>query len=451
VDTLAADQPDRLAGSGIEQLRQALTDRGWTGQDLVDHLQKWAYDHDEGTLGLTRSYVSEWLNGKRGISRPYARRISAVVGIPANYFVDRRAIGSARSSSPPGFGSQARRDLEEIIRLTRHHLTEPKSRLGLTATAGDPLERLTHALRHPGRVDQHAVAHLERVTVALEQLEPMVDSRSIVGLVSGHIATISELLEGSLNEGIRRQLCSIAAETTGLAGWLRFVADDSSGAQAYWRIAQRAAHEAEDQPLGAYLMGRAACKPFYREDAHSRLARLDGSFGQYATLPTQAWLATLKAEAHALIGEADVCQRALDTAQTELARARDGEPIRPRVRFFDQVWLDGAKGVTLAKLGEHEEAQSALRNALEQLDPCWQKHRAWLLAILASTYVAEGRPEEACQVMGQSLAIVAALQTEADLGQLIALRGDLEPWARTTAVQEFDEKVHLMAPSRAFL
>ena len=76
---------------GIEQLRQELTRRRWSAQDLADQIQRWAYHNDEGTLGITRSYVSQWLNGRRGVSAPYAHRLEAVVGIPADQFVDRRS------------------------------------------------------------------------------------------------------------------------------------------------------------------------------------------------------------------------------------------------------------------------------------------------------------------------------------------------------------------------
>jgi transcriptional regulator with XRE-family HTH domain len=87
---------------GIEQLRRELVERRWSEQDLADRIQQWAYLHGEGTLGITRSYVSEWLNGRRGVSAPYARRIQGVTGIPADQFIDRRSVRA--------------RELEEIKR-----------------------------------------------------------------------------------------------------------------------------------------------------------------------------------------------------------------------------------------------------------------------------------------------------------------------------------------------
>lgn len=76
---------------GIEQIRRELVERGWSHQALADRIQHWAYRNGEGTLGITRSYVSEWLTGKRGISAPYAHRLEGVLGIPADQFIDRRS------------------------------------------------------------------------------------------------------------------------------------------------------------------------------------------------------------------------------------------------------------------------------------------------------------------------------------------------------------------------
>ena len=136
---------------GIEQLRRELVERRWSEQDLADRIQQWAYLHDEGTLGITRSYVSEWLNGRRGVSAPYARRLQGVLGIPADQFIDRRSLRA--------------RELEEMKRRDflraagtaaaaasaslPEALDGTDPRLGFVATTEQtlPSARLTRALR----------------------------------------------------------------------------------------------------------------------------------------------------------------------------------------------------------------------------------------------------------------------------------------------------------------
>jgi transcriptional regulator with XRE-family HTH domain len=84
---------------GIEQLRRELVERRWSEQDLADRIQQWAYLHGEGTLGITRSYVSEWLNGRRGVSAPYARRIQGVTKEKPGFWTRQRAFEQVRDGS----------------------------------------------------------------------------------------------------------------------------------------------------------------------------------------------------------------------------------------------------------------------------------------------------------------------------------------------------------------
>jgi DNA-binding transcriptional regulator YdaS (Cro superfamily) len=79
-----------LIPSWCQELRAARLARDWSEDDLADQIQNWEYRHGAGrTLGVSRSYVSEWETGKRGVSRDYAIRIEGVTGIPRDHFIDR--------------------------------------------------------------------------------------------------------------------------------------------------------------------------------------------------------------------------------------------------------------------------------------------------------------------------------------------------------------------------
>jgi tetratricopeptide (TPR) repeat protein len=321
-------------------------------------------------------------------------------------------------------------------------------------TNPEPWERLTYALRHPGRVDRQTIQHLEDITVALERLEPVSSSTGLIGPVNGQLDTIASLLQGSLSPSIRQQLCSIAGETAGLAGWLRWIVDDTAGSDGYFRVGLEAAQEADDRALGAYLMGRAACQPFYREEPSVRLERLAGrsfGFGQADATPrTRAWLGTLEAEAYALLGNEDACRYALDQVETTMQDVAEvDEAPRPRLSFFDGVWLEGEKGTILAKLGRTEEAQTALLSALDGLDPLWLKHRTWLLVILAGTFATQGDPDEACRIGTQALKYAESVHADADIQLVASLRDDLTSWATNPTVRQFDAQVRAALHSPA--
>ena len=81
-----------LLPSWCQELRAARLARHWSEDDLADQIQNWEYRHGAGRhLGVSRSYVSEWETGKRGVSRAYAIRIEGVTGIPREHFIDHRS------------------------------------------------------------------------------------------------------------------------------------------------------------------------------------------------------------------------------------------------------------------------------------------------------------------------------------------------------------------------
>jgi hypothetical protein len=316
----------------------------------------------------------------------------------------------------------------------------------VTGAALEPWQRLTAALRQPSRVDRQTVAELERVTAGLEGLEAQASPRALLGAVVGHLNTVAALLQGSLGLTVRRQLCSVAGETAGLAGWLAWDLEDRRAAAAYFRAGIEAAQEAGDRPLGAYLVGSSCVQPAYRERPHARLRRLQGrTFGFQsvdANPTTRAWLVGLKAEAHALAGNETASLRALDQAEAIVGGAGEEDAARrPRVAFFDHARLVGERGVALSRLGRPADARQVLEAALGSLDPEMVKIRPRLLSALATAHVREGNVDEACRIGADALALADRQQVATNLQDVRRLRLDLEPWRDTQAVRELDEQL----------
>jgi transcriptional regulator with XRE-family HTH domain len=86
-------------GERIEQERRR---RGWPKARLCDEIQRWEYQHGNGDhLGLNPNYVREWETDLRSVSDYYAPKLSAVLDIPIEVFVDRRSRrGRARQTFP---------------------------------------------------------------------------------------------------------------------------------------------------------------------------------------------------------------------------------------------------------------------------------------------------------------------------------------------------------------
>src|SRR5262249_33383934 len=150
---------------------------------------------------------------------------------------------------------QSQETLEDDEVERREFITKVAALLGLAAVPApisrfepaspEPWERLARALRLPGEGDKETGDHLERVTRALESMGPAeVSSNALVGRVPGHLDGTPLLLRSSLSTSLRSRLCSLAAETAGYAGWLRWDMDDREGAMVYFETGLEAAREA---------------------------------------------------------------------------------------------------------------------------------------------------------------------------------------------------------------
>jgi transcriptional regulator with XRE-family HTH domain len=420
--------------------------RGWSQEDVAAGLHRLAAELDEAELGVDATMVSRWERGTRRPRPRYVRLLCNLFELPAEQ------LGIVED---PDFGSlpeQAADALDDDDVGRQDFIRQVSAMLGVAALpmsrfepAGEePWERLARALRSPGRVDGETLDHLEQVTVALQSLAPtQVAPRTLLGPVTGHLDAITLLLQGAPPPALRARLCSLAAETAGLAGWLRWSLDDADGATAYFRTALDAAHEAGDRALGAWLMGSAACQPPHREDPQERLRQLRGRTHGFvqadATSDTQVWLAAKEADACAMLGDAAGCLRALDRAETVLARRDREESPRPRFSAVDETWLGGERGASLARLGMTREARAILQPVLASLGPSSEHDRVWLFTSLASAYAREAEPEEAVRVARLALNGASRLQLEPVLRVLDSLRSDLAPYEDSPAVREFDQ------------
>jgi transcriptional regulator with XRE-family HTH domain len=442
-----------MADESNKRLRLQRRLRGWSQEDVASGLHRLAAKRGEPELGVDATMVSRWERGTRRPRPRYVRLLCNLFELPAEQ------LGIITPDDLALIPAGRRDAIEEQDVERREFIRKASTLMGVTVIpairpdlAGpQPWERLSRALRRPGLVDGETITHLGQITTALESLGPTaVSSQVIFGPVTGHLDAISLLLRGSMPASLRGELCSIAGETACLAGWLRWNMDDPEGAAAYFRAGLEAAREAGDGPLGALLMGSAACQPPYRENPVDRVRKLRGGmfgFTQADASPlTRVWLAAKEADAHALLGDDYACLEALDRAETLLDGADPADPHRERPRFstIDRTWLEGERGASLAKLGRTHEARVTLEHALTGMGSSRERDRLWLSTSLASTHLQEGEREEACRVAVSVLDRAAKMQLEPVVRVVQDMRVAMGPnGSNAAAIQELD--AHLLS------
>lgn len=435
------------------QLRLQRRLRGWSQEDVAAGLHRLAASHGEPELGVDAAMVSRWERGSRRPRPRYIRLLCQLFELPAEQLGIVEEAEYAQLLEPTRDALEdehlERRDFMQRMATLLSAAAVPAAPFEQTTT--EPWRRLELALRRPGRVDDATADHLEQVTVALQSLGPsQVSAQAILGSVTGHLDAITLLLQGSPPEALRARLCSLAAETAGLAGWLRWDLDDPIGTASYFATAMHAAREGGDRALEMYLAGSSVCQPPYREAPQRKLEQLRSIAWSDATPTGQVWLAAKEADACALMGDADGCMRALDRAQVAIAGTRDeGGSRRPRFSTVDQAWLDGERGASLARLGRTAEARAFLEPTLARLGPSGERNWLWLSTALASTYVRDGEPEEACQVAGAVLERASRMQLQPVMRLVRGLHQQLTAFGPSAAIRGLHDRLRSLGGALA--
>jgi transcriptional regulator with XRE-family HTH domain len=454
-----------LIPSWCQELRAARLARAWSEDDLADQIQNWEYRHGAGRhLGVSRSYVSEWETGKRGVSRDYAVRIEGVTGIPRDHFVDHRSsLGRVVRLQEAELGLQWADDLDQavevLIQLWRCRLDRREFLVAMAATAVISEVALRWLVSPPdGRVERDGGvqwvgdADVEAVRVMQASLKAIDDGHGggvalpmAVEYLRGEVAP---LLQGRYRDTVGRALFSATAELTLGVGWMAYDAGKHGLAQRYMAQALRLSHAAGDRAFGGRILAAMSHQALHLGDVRHGLdfacAARAGTQGA-VTPTTAAMLAAMEACAYAAGGDAAPCLRALSEAERAFARSRPGED--PPWVDFDEGGLAGHLARSFRDLDRPREAERFAVRSIQLCQPTHLRTRVQRYAILGSAPAQQGDLERACAVGRQALAEVGRLRSRRtldDVARLVQLVGATS----SPATHEFTEQAREVLSSR---
>jgi transcriptional regulator with XRE-family HTH domain len=434
------EDPDvSLIPSWCEELRAARLARDWSEDDLADQIQNWEYRHGVGRhLGVSRSYVSEWETGKRGVSRDYAIRIEGVTGIPRDHFIDHRSSrGRVVRLEEAEVGLHWKDDLDDAVealidlwrcRLDRREFLVAMAATALTSEAAlrwlvsppeERVQRDTEAAQ-VGHSDIEAVRTMQSSLKAIDDTHgggvalPMA-----VEYLRGEVAP---LLHGRYNDAVGQALFSATAEFTLGVGWMAYDAGKHGLAQRYMAQALRMAHAASDRAFGGRILAAMSHQALHLGDVRHGLdfacAARAGTQG--AVTPTAAaMLAAMEACAHAARGDALPCLRALTEAERAFERSNPSED--PPWVDFDEGGLTGHLARSLRDLNRPHEAEEFAVRSIQLCRPTHLRTRVQRYAILASAQAQQGDLEGACAVGQQALEEMGRLRSKRTLDDVARL------------------------------
>lgn len=303
-------------------------------------------------------------------------------------------------------------------------------------------ERLSRALKRTSYVDETALNSLEQISREYWRLRKTLGYRSLVSGFLGHFETVTELLQYSQPSSTHHRLCSLASEIAQYIGATLFDMNEYATAQSYYSVSIEAAEEAENFALLAIGLGRMSSLPIYREKARHALPLLQKAQQvalQHSTFTIRSWLASVDAEAHANLQDAQACLNALSHSGRLTEQIETNE--NPYDVHFDYSRFLGYKGVCHLRLQQPKEAFATLSEAANLIDFSSLRQRSIILADTAHACSQLGEIDEACKFAGQSLAISVQIQSEIVLQRLLAFHDYVTPWNTMDSVRELNDQM----------
>jgi DNA-binding SARP family transcriptional activator len=313
----------------------------------------------------------------------------------------------------------------------------------------DMIGRLTHALSRPSALDTQTLLYLQRriETYWQDRQAVTIPAGKLVSFVLEDLHKITLLLEGSVLPTVRLHLCSLAGAAAMLIGELYFDLCQYPQARVFQELAISAAQQANNKALEAVAWARHSFAWTYEHHPDEACQSIQHArqFAGSVNALVRPWLAAVEAEIRAHLGHRESCLSAL----REAAQVEDQQQSQAECYWihFDRSLCAGYQGISflqLARLGHNDllsNAQTALQDALELLDPSLQRRQPTLLVDLAGTYVQQHEIEQACACALKAITIAAQIHSKMSVQRLLTLRESLEAWNGTSSVQELDQAV----------
>ncbi|MGP3968565.1 transcriptional repressor NsdA [Streptomyces sp. 6N223] len=462
------------AGAGIsakrpnERLMSWFQRSGWSKGELARQVNRRARQLGAHHISTDTSRVRRWLDGEqprepipRILSELFSERFGCVVSIEDLGLRSGRQCAAVSGIDLPWAGAQTVALINEFSRsdlmlgrrgflgssLTMSAgpgLIEPMQRW-LVPSAAEPEQpdgpdtgrlmalpaQSRDAGRRQGRLSVPELEMLERTTAEFRAW----DAQSGGGLrrkaVVGQLHEVTDLLQETHPERVRRRLFRITAELSELAGWMSYDIGLQPTAQKYFVLALHAAKEAGDRPLGAFILAQMSRQMIHLgrgEDALELIHLAQYGSREGATARTRSMLHAMEARAYATLGQPPKCHRAVRMAQEAFEEIEPGEAEPNWIGFFSEAELNAENAHSYRDLayvaGRSPMYVARARPLMERAVELFAAEcvsaegsghlRSYALNLIgmATVHLLAGEPEAGAVPMGEAIGLAGRLRSE---------------------------------------
>ncbi|MFF2408714.1 hypothetical protein [Streptomyces sp. NPDC058092] len=443
-DSNAGKRPNGQLGSWFVR-------SGWSKGELARQVNRRARQMGAHHISTDTSRVRRWLDGEqprepipRILSELFSERFGSVVAVEDLGLRSARQSPSVSGVDLPWAGPQTVALLSEFSRsdlmLARRGflgsslalaagpaLIEPMQRWLVPVTAnGHEEPESPAAARRPSRLSAPELDLLESTTAMFRQWDAQCGGGLRRKAVVGQLHEVTDLLQESQPAATAKRLFRCAAELAELAGWMSYDVGLQPTAQKYFVLALHASKEADDKPLGSYVLSSMSRQMIHlgRPDDALELIHL-AQYGSRdcATPRTQAMLYAMEARAYANMGQPSKCKRAVRMAEDTFDDIGiDGEPEPDWIRFFSEAELNGENSHSyrdLAYVAGRSPTYATLAEPLMERavqlfgeDDEHQRSYALNLIGLATVRLLQREPEQSTVLAEKALLVAKKIRSE---------------------------------------
>jgi transcriptional regulator with XRE-family HTH domain len=300
------------------------------------------------------------------------------------------------------------------------------------------------------RVSGQLVDRFSAMVAELRRMDDAAGGGSVFAMAQQTFAWVAELLDqASYDERTGRGLHVVLAELGQLCGWAAYDDGHHGLAQRYFVAGLRAAHTADDRPLGAHILAfmanQAACQGQPTEGVTFIETALAGTRWR-ATPALLAELHIWQALSFAALRDPSACTAAISRARAQ------AEQLKPDDDPHWLYWLDPAAiavnaGSCLLQLGQAEQAAAMFHEGFAQLSKSFIREEQLHLTQLANALTRPGKQRDldAAAVLGmQSIDLAESLDSTRGVGLLRDLYLRMKPHGEVPAVRDFLERTRML-------
>ena len=200
------------------------------------------------------------------------------------------------------------------------------------------------------------------------------------------------------------ELLSLEAQWAQFCGWLYQDLGDHAASEQWYAQALDRGHELADDDMVASILSMRANAAWGYQDARRCIALSEASYRITTASPgVRALAAQQLARGHALTGDRERCERALDEAM-RLSEQAATQPERtpPWIYYQSPARLEIQRAMCYRDLGLHARAADMLRRAIDELPATYRRDRGQYLARLAVALWRAGEQDEAHVVAAEA-------------------------------------------------